>query len=136
LKSSAAFDEPRTSRSGCPVQPRSHPRNGLILAHHASSRLDFRYHAPPDNKRARERGIGEVDRQGIIQHAARPRRCYGPASRSAILVEPCGYLLVSLAKTVWWTRDPNSDGEASLRRRDHVARIAWHLCSSFLSVTG
>src|SRR5215813_5547914 len=77
-------------RSGRPVQPRPDPRLRLILAHleHAAGYLDLRRDTPSGNKRARQRRIGEVDRAGIVQHATRPRGCYGPAIRAAVLVEP------------------------------------------------
>jgi hypothetical protein len=46
----------------------------LILAHleHATNRLDFSHKAPPSDERTRQRGIGEIDRKSIVQHASRP----------------------------------------------------------------
>jgi len=56
------------------MQPGSDPRLRLILAHlkQASSRLDLSPDAPPRDKGVREGGVREVDRDGVIQHAARP----------------------------------------------------------------
>jgi len=56
------------------MQAAADPCLRLIVAHleHASSRLDPASDAPPRHERARECRIREVDREGIIQHAARP----------------------------------------------------------------
>ena len=83
------------------MEPRPDPWLRFILAHleHTSCRLDLGPDAPAGDKRARERGIGEVDRDGVIQHAARSRRRHRPSVRAAVLVEPGGDLRVPLTET-------------------------------------
>jgi hypothetical protein len=80
------------------VQPRPDPWRQLILARleHASCRLDLGPDAPLRDEGARERCITEVE--GVIP---RPGRRHGPRVRSAVLVEPAGYLNMPLAETCW-----------------------------------
>jgi len=56
------------------VQPSPDPRCRLVLAHleHAPCRLELGPDAPPSHEGARECRISEVDREGVIQHAAHP----------------------------------------------------------------
>jgi hypothetical protein len=58
------------------VQARPNPRRRLILPHleHAPGRLDTAPDAPPGDEGARERCIGEIDGDRIIQHPAHSRR--------------------------------------------------------------
>ena len=111
---------------------RSDPWRRLILSHleHAPGSLDQTSGTPPGDKGAREGSIGEVDRDGVIQHSAGPRRRDCPAVCAAVLVEPGGKLPASLAKTVWWNGDADANREAPLGGRDHFAGAARH--SKFL----
>jgi hypothetical protein len=92
---------PKQLLSRRPVQPRPKPRLRFVLAHpeHASGRLDLVVDAPARDKRARECWIGKVDRDRIVQHPARSRRCHRPAIRTTILVEPGGDSSVLSAET-------------------------------------
>jgi hypothetical protein len=56
------------------MQPGPGPWRRLVAANpeNAAIRLDPRPGAPAGNKRARERGIEEIDRDGVIQHPADP----------------------------------------------------------------
>src|SRR5712672_2528313 len=66
-------------------------------------------------------------RHGIVDHSAHPRRGHRSAICAAILVEPGGYVSMSLAETFRWNTDPDADREAPLGIRDHVARLTRHL---------
>jgi hypothetical protein len=79
------------------------PRLRLILAHlgDSVSSLGFSPNAPPRYERARQGGIGEIDREGIIQYPARPRGRHGPPVGAAVLVQPGGDLRMPLAETFW-----------------------------------
>jgi hypothetical protein len=61
--------------SRCLMRSGADPRLWLVLAHleHAAGDLDLRPDAPPRCERAREGGIREVDREGVIQQAVRSR---------------------------------------------------------------
>ena len=109
-----------------PVQPCPNPRLRLILPNLEDPARGFGPcpNTPPGNKRAREGGIREIDRESVIQHAPRPRRRYCPPRRAAILVEPGGYLCVALAESRWRNGDTVADGEASLGCGDHLAWVA------------
>src|SRR5260370_41026653 len=77
------------------------PRAWLVLAdlEHAPDRCDFGPGAPANNESARERGIREIDRNGVVQHAAQPGWCHYPAISTAVLVEPRGHLRMPHAET-------------------------------------
>jgi len=83
--------------------------------------------------KARERGVEEVDRDGVVENPARPRWRHGPAVGTAVLVQPIGYLGIALAKAAGWNTDPDADGEASLGNRDQVAPVTRHFMSLFRS---
>ena len=91
------------------MKPRANPRLRVIFAHleHTANRLDLSPEAPSGYERARQGRISEVDREGVIQHAARSRGRHGPSVSAAILVEPGSDLRVTLAETRW--RNSNSD---------------------------
>jgi hypothetical protein len=57
------------------------PRRRLILAYleHAAGRLNLGASASPRNEGARERRIGEIERNRVVQHPAYPRRRHRPA---------------------------------------------------------
>ena len=84
------------------MQPCPDPRLRLIFAHleRASDRLDLRPDVPPGNEGARQCRICEIDREGVIQYATRPRRRHGPPVRTAVLIKPGGYLRMPLADTL------------------------------------
>ena len=60
--------------SGCLMQPGADPCPRCIVAQleDATGSLDLRPDAPPGDKRTRQGRLGEVDREGIIQHATGP----------------------------------------------------------------
>src|SRR6266403_4035653 len=62
------------------------PRRRLIVPHpeHALRCLDHIPGAPAGHEGARKGGVEEVDRQGIVQHAAHPRGRDRPAVRATI----------------------------------------------------
>ena len=64
-------------QTGRPVQPSPDARLRLILAHpeRPFGRLDLVTDAPARDKRTGDGWIGEVDRDRILQHAARSGRC-------------------------------------------------------------
>src|ERR1700730_4924701 len=68
--------------------------------------------APARDKRGGERCIREMDRNRIVENAARPRRCHRPAVRAAILIEPGGDSSVLLAETFRRDDDADEDKEA------------------------
>src|SRR5262249_42923754 len=70
-----------------------------------------------------QRRIGEVDRGGIVRHAARSRGRGRPTIRAAVVVKPSGDLRVSLAHTVWRNGDADTDGKALFGDSDHLARV-------------
>jgi hypothetical protein len=77
------------------------PALRFILAHlqHASSCLDLSRDGPPDDKCARQRGIREIDRQGIIEHPRVPEGVMAhPPVRTAILVDPGGRLRLIMTR--------------------------------------
>jgi hypothetical protein len=79
-------------------------------------------------QRTRSQGLPpRVDREGVIQHSAHPRRRHGPPVRAAVLVEPGSHLSMPVAKTLWRNADPDADGEVPFCDRDHLARVAWYL---------
>jgi hypothetical protein len=57
------------------MQPCPNPRLRVVVTHLEDAARGFGPcpNTPPDNERARQRGISEIDRQGVIQHPARPR---------------------------------------------------------------
>src|SRR6516162_11348243 len=110
------------------MQSRPDPRLRVVLPNleHAAGCLDLCPNTPPGDECAREGGITEVDREGVIRHAARPRGRHRPAIRPAILIEPSGDLGMPLAETRWRNADPDADEKAPFGGRDHLARVAWH----------
>src|SRR5215471_5360362 len=108
------------------MQRRSYTWRRLILAHpeYAAIRLRLSPGAAPGDKRARERGVQEIDRYGIIQHAACPRRGHRPTVSAAICVEPGGNLGMVLPQTARRDADPDADRATPLGHNDHFARVA------------
>src|ERR1700730_18821402 len=82
------------------MQARPGSRCRLIVPHpeHAVSRLDLVTGAPPRDERARQRRFEEVDRRSVIEHPAHPRRRHGPSVSAPILIQPSGYLGITLTK--------------------------------------
>jgi hypothetical protein len=81
---------PWTSR--CSVRRDSYSWRRIILPHleNTPSSLDTVTGTPAGDEGARQGGIREIDRRGVIQHAASSRRRHSPAVGAAILVEPSG----------------------------------------------
>ena len=48
--------------------------------------------APSGHEGAREGGVEEIDRQGVVEHSPHPRWRHGPSVGTAILVEPACHL--------------------------------------------
>ena len=68
----------------------------------------------------------KVDRDGVIQNPAHPRRCHRPAIGAAVLIQPGRDLRMPLPKTFRWYGDPDAHGKSSFGCDDHFARVAWH----------
>src|SRR6266446_541616 len=118
--------------SGRPMQSCPDPRHWLAVtnAEHAVLRLDRVPGAPAGDERPRERGVEEIDRHGVIQHAAHARWGDRPPVVTAILVEPCRDVGMPLAETARRNPEPDADRKAPLGHGDHLSRVARHLCSS------
>ena len=114
--------------------PNPCPRLILTRPERSSGGLDPVADAPARDKRTGERWIGEVDRNRIVEHAARPRRCHRPPVRVAILVEPGGHSSVLTDETFRRNGDADADWEAPFGPGDQRARIARHLVPR-LSIT-
>ena len=71
--------------SGRPVQSGFDPRRRLVVAHteYAVLGLNSRPGAPAGDEGAGERGLEEIDRDSIVQHAAHPGWGDGPAIGAA-----------------------------------------------------
>ena len=99
------------------------PRLRLVLTHleDAARRFGPCPNTPPGHEGARECGISEVDREGVIG--------YRPAIRTAILVEPGGDLGMTLAEALWRNGDPDADGKAPFGRGEAemclVCLVVW-----------
>jgi len=99
------------------VARRSDPLCRLVLSHlkHAPGSLDQTSGTLSGDKSARERGIGEVDRDGVIQNPAHPRERHRPAIGAAVLVEPRGDLSMPPPETVRRYADPDAHRKKSFR---------------------
>jgi hypothetical protein len=85
------------------------PRRRLVVANpeHATIRLDPRPSAPPSDECARECGVEEINRHGIVQHATHSGRSHRPTIGAAILVEPSGHVGLAVAKTAERHTEPD-----------------------------
>jgi len=112
-----------------PMQLRPDARRRVILPHpeDTTRRLGFGSQAPSRNERVRKRRIREVDRDRVVQDPAHPGRRRRPSIGPAILVEPSGHLSKALPETARRNSDPDADRKAPLGRRNHFARVSWHL---------
>jgi hypothetical protein len=118
-----------------PMQPGTNPRRWFILPDLENPARGFSPvpDAPPSYERARQRRILEVERNGVIEHAAHSRRGHHPSISAAILVKPAAYTLVPLAETGWGDSDPDPNRETPFSHRDDLAWIAGHkLCSLYV----
>jgi hypothetical protein len=72
------------------MQARCKPWRWLMLPNleHSTSRLNFVPCAPSGNERVRERGVGKVDRHGIIEHPAHPGRRHSPTVQPTVRPAP------------------------------------------------
>src|SRR6516225_163502 len=115
------------------MQPRPDPRHRFIVANaeQAALRLDLRRSAPAGDERARQRGVAEIDRDGIVEHAAHAGRCYRPAVGATIPVETFGDFCIALTKPTRRHADPYPYGKAPLSHRDDLPRVAGHGHSSY-----
>ena len=88
--------------SGCPVRRCSDARPGFIVSHfeRAAIRLRSGPGAPTDDERAREYGIGKIDRDGVVKHPAHARWRHRPAIRAAIFVQPSGDFSIAAPETL------------------------------------
>ena len=82
------------------MQPRPDPRRRFVVTNAEQPALgfNFRSRAPAGDKRSRQRRVEEIDRDGIVQHAAGAGRRYRPAVGAAIPVEPFRDFRVALTK--------------------------------------
>jgi hypothetical protein len=108
------------------MQPCPNPWCRLILAQpeDAPRALSLVADAPARDEGAGECWIGKVDRDGVVEHAARSRRRHGPPVRAAILVEPGGHSSVLSAEALRRDGDADADREPPFCPRDQLARIA------------
>src|ERR1700736_888083 len=83
--------------------------------------------APARDKRTGKCCVGEVDRDRVVEHAARSRWRHCSPVRAAVLVEPGGHSSVLSAETFRRDGDADADWEAPFGRRDQSTRIALHL---------
>jgi hypothetical protein len=113
---------------GCLMRLGADPCLRCIVAHlkHASRCLNLSPDAPSRHERARKRRIGEVDREGVIQHSACPGWRHDPPVRTAVLVEPSGDLGMPLAETAWRNSDPDANREVPFGQGDHLSWVAGH----------
>src|SRR6516162_1559361 len=81
---------------------------------------------PSGHKGARECGIGEVDRDGVVEHPAHARWRHRPAIGAAVLIQPGSDLRMSLPKTFGRHGDPDAHGKSSFCGDDHFVRVAWY----------
>src|SRR5689334_25082683 len=83
------------TRSRRLVQARSDPECRFVIPDpvHPAHDLDFLGRAPAGNEGIRERHIGEIDGQRIVNDAARAGWSRGPTIGTTIRVEPCEYLI-------------------------------------------
>src|SRR5438067_659305 len=61
---------------------------GILLHQHALRGLDLIAGEPPGHERAREGGVEEVDRQGIVERSSHSRGPHRPSVRAATFVGP------------------------------------------------
>jgi hypothetical protein len=106
----------------------SDARRRLVLpnSEHAAIRLDPEPGAPTGDERARKSGVEEIDRNGVIQHAAHPGGASSTSrpprtSRRARRSSP-----YNAARNVRRNADPDADGKAPPGHGDHFAGIAGH----------
>src|SRR6266850_3756929 len=96
------------------VQPRPDPWRRLILVHPECpfGGLDLVADAPARNECAGERWIWEVDRDRVVQHPSRSRRCHRPPVRATVLIKPGRHSSVLSAETFRRDGDADADREA------------------------
>src|SRR5215831_10939264 len=116
-----------------PVQLRSDPRRRFVAtnAEQPVLRLNPGRRAPTGDEGARQSRVEEIDRNGIIEHAAHARRRYRPTVGAAIPVEPFRDFRIALTKPARRQADPYPHGKAALGHRDNHARVAWHSHCSY-----
>lgn len=85
----------------------------------AFHRIDARTTAPARDKGAGEGGIGEMDGDGVVEHAAQPRRGHRPAVGAAIVVEPGLDAVEPGAEPVRRHRDPDAHRKTTFGLADH-----------------
>lgn len=73
--------------------------------------------------------VEEIDRHGVIQHAARPGWCYRPPVRAAIGVEPVGHLRITRPEAAQRDADPDTGGKARRSAMVMISRgLPGHFC--------
>src|SRR5690348_137000 len=108
------------------MQPRPDPRLVFTHSEYAAGRLDLGPYTPSIDEGAGERGIREVDRDRVVEHATSAGGCDRPTVGTAIFIQPSGDLSVALAETAGRNSKPDADGEAPLGHSDHLSRVARH----------
>ena len=85
----------------------------FIIPHpeHAFHRLGLVPGAPAGDERARQRGIEEVDRHGVVEQPAHAGRRHGPGVSAAVLVQLSTYLGIALTPA-GRNADPYAEREA------------------------
>src|SRR5262249_44680289 len=126
---------------GCSVQRCLCAWRWIIVAHseHAAIGLHSRPGAPPSDERARESGVKEVDRDGVIKYPVHSGWCHRPAVSATVLVEPGGHLRMPLPQAAGWNANPDANGKTPLSHCDQFTRVTRHpkipspLCTSIIA---
>src|SRR6266851_3543571 len=120
-----------------PMQPRPSPGGRLIVPdpEHALRSFDLVTGAPAGHEGTRDGRVEEVDRQGVIQHAAHPRGGQSPAICATICVEPRPHLIKPSAKSFEGNTYPDADGEPPFSLYDHQLRARCHIVPRLFSST-
>src|SRR5712671_8163574 len=85
--------------------------------------------APSRHERARDRRVGEVDGNSVVDDGANTARGHCPAVRTGILVEPGVHLIEPFTKAANGYRQPDPDRKAALGLGDHQFRACRHAIS-------
>jgi len=115
-------------RSPCPVQRGFYLWRRNILPHleNTARGLDTVSGTPPGDEGARQGGIREIDREGVIQHAACAGRRHRPSVCAAIFVEPYFDPIEQRAEPIRWDADADAHRKASFSLGDHEGGARSH----------
>ena len=105
------------------MQARSDPGCRFVVADpiHPIHNLDLLRRAPTGDECVGERNTGEIERQRIVDDAARAVWGRGPTIGTTVRVEPCEYLIEATAQSFRWHRDPDPHRGTGVRPRERLA---------------